>query len=61
VGQNNHIISHLQFVDETIDFKEVTMSNIWTMKVIFTLFELASGLKENYDKSHLIYVRVNND
>jgi hypothetical protein len=28
VGQNNHIISHLQFVDETIDFKEVTMSNI---------------------------------
>ncbi|GKV04732.1 hypothetical protein SLEP1_g16845 [Rubroshorea leprosula] len=57
VGNDDIMVSHLQFADDTIFFEEATDENIWAIKRIVRSFELVSGLKINYAKSQLMGVR----
>lgn len=58
-GSSKVIISHLQYVDDTILVGEACDVNFWTMKAILLFFfELVSGLKINYHKSCLVGVTV---
>ncbi|GKV43294.1 hypothetical protein SLEP1_g50605 [Rubroshorea leprosula] len=58
VGSGEVMVSHLQFVDDTIFFREATEENIWAIKCIVRSFELVSGLKINYAKSQLMGVNL---
>ncbi|GKU98851.1 hypothetical protein SLEP1_g11790 [Rubroshorea leprosula] len=57
-GSSNITISHLQFADDTILFGEANEQNIKAAKSIMRTFELASGLKINYNKSTSIGINV---
>lgn len=59
LGNANMKISLLQFVDDTIFFKESPRECI-TLKTILRCFELASGLKVNFHKSSLASINVKN-
>ena len=48
----------LQFADDTLFMCEDSFSNVFTMKVILRVFELASGLKVNFYKSKLAGLQV---
>jgi len=61
VGAFGLAISHLQYVDDTLFIGEVTMANMWALKTILRCFELASGLKVNFSKSHVMGVNVGGD
>ena len=52
VGSNKVEISTLQYVDDTIFFREATMENVRAIKAMLRAFELVSGLKINFVKSH---------
>ncbi|GKU89353.1 hypothetical protein SLEP1_g3500 [Rubroshorea leprosula] len=58
MGKGSLMITHLQFADDTIFFREATEENMKVVKGIMRTFELASGLKINYNKSQLIGVNV---
>ncbi|GKV27405.1 hypothetical protein SLEP1_g36578 [Rubroshorea leprosula] len=58
VGNGDLMVSHLQFADDTMFFGEATEENIWAIKCIVRTFEMVSGLKINYTKSHLMGVNV---
>jgi len=51
VGEKSVPVSILQYVDDTMFFREATMKNVKTIKSILRAFELSSGLKINYGKS----------
>lgn len=51
---SNFEISHLQFADDTVLFLEANTKSVRGIKVILKLFELASGLKINFDKSSIL-------
>lgn len=36
-------VSHLQYADVTLLMAALTLDNVWSIKVILRLFELASG------------------
>ena len=48
----------LQFADDTLFMCEDSFSNVFTIKVILRIFELASGLKVNFYKSKLAGLQV---
>ncbi|GKV25095.1 hypothetical protein SLEP1_g34588 [Rubroshorea leprosula] len=58
IGNGDVMVTHLQFADDTIFFRDATEDNIWVIKCIMRTFELASGLKINYRKSQLMGVGV---
>ncbi|GKV04742.1 hypothetical protein SLEP1_g16855 [Rubroshorea leprosula] len=58
VGNEGVMVSHLQFADDTVFFGEASEDNIKGVKTIMRIFELASGLKINFGKSHLMGVGV---
>jgi hypothetical protein len=60
VGLSGLVISHLQYVDNTLCIGKATLENLWTLKAILRGFELASDLKVNFSKICLIGVNVPN-
>jgi len=52
------IISHLQYVDDTLCIGEATINNLWTLKALLRGFKIVSGLKVNFHKSCLLGVNV---
>jgi len=61
VGEGDLVISHLQYVDDTLCIGKATVQNLWTLKAVLQGFELASGLKVNFSKSCLIGINVSRD
>ena len=58
VGRNEIECSMLQFADDTLFMCEDSFSNVFTIKAILRMFELASGLKVNFHKSKLAGIKV---
>jgi len=58
VGRAETECCMLQFVDDTLFMCEESFSNIFTIKTILRVFELASGLKVNFHKSKLAGIKV---
>lgn len=56
IGRDNVTVTHLQFADDTIIISKPTTRNVWAIKSILRLFELASGLKINFSKSRVMAV-----
>lgn len=55
VGQTyNVIISHLQFVDDTLLVGNKILANIRSLKALLIFFEVTSGLKVRFHKSVLV-------
>ena len=54
VGRGSEAITHLQFADDTILFSSSRWEEIVVLKKILRCFELASGLKNNLQKSTLV-------
>ena len=52
------ILSHLQFVDDTILFSEANLEELQCIKRLLRNFELASGLKVNFQKSLICGIGV---
>jgi len=52
------VISHLQYADDTLCIGVPMVENLWTLKAMLRGFEMASGLKLNFDKSSLVGVNV---
>ncbi|GKV19934.1 hypothetical protein SLEP1_g30130 [Rubroshorea leprosula] len=61
IGNRGMIISHLQFADDSILFGKAMEGNIWAAKSIMRIFELASGLKINIQKSQLLGMNVSEE
>ena len=51
VGSGVEVVTHLQFVDDTILFTSTNWEEITILKRILRCFQLASGLKINLSKS----------
>ena len=58
VGRNGLVISHLQYVDDTLCIGKPTVENLWALKSLLRGFEMVSGLKINFNKISLIGVNV---
>ena len=59
MGNNSlTIVSHLQFVDDTLILGDKSWANIRAMRAIPLLFQFLSGLKVNFLKSYLVGVNV---
>jgi len=58
VKRGGLVVSHLQYVDDTLCIGEPTVENLWLLKAVLRGFEMASGLKVNFHKSSLIGVNV---
>ena len=52
------MVSHLQFVDDTLILGEKLWANIRAMHAILLFFEALSGLKVNFSNSMLVGVNV---
>nr|GEV16948.1 putative ribonuclease H protein At1g65750 family [Tanacetum cinerariifolium] len=61
VGDNNVMISHLQYADDTILFKEWNKENAKSLMCILKCFKEVSMLKVNYNKSKIYGIRVNEE
>ncbi|XP_071729150.1 uncharacterized protein [Rutidosis leptorrhynchoides] len=61
VGKDKVVISHLQYADDTIFFGEWSRRNARNLMYLLECFELASGLKVNYNKSQLFGIGISND
>jgi hypothetical protein len=61
VGNNDLVVSHLQYADDTLCIGEASVANLWSLKAILRGFEMCSGLKINFWKSSLIGVNVSQD
>lgn len=53
IGHREVTVSHLQFADDTIVFCEVDGIEVQNIKRILRCFEVISGLKINFHKSHV--------
>ncbi|PNY11183.1 cysteine-rich receptor-like protein kinase [Trifolium pratense] len=58
LGRTPVVISHLQYADDTLCIEEASVNNLWSLKAILRVFEMASGLKVNFWKSGLMGVNV---
>lgn len=61
IGRKEVVISHLQFVDDSIIFCEANMEQLVSIKRGLRCFELLSGLRINYHKSVLCGYGVGNE
>ncbi|XP_071729272.1 uncharacterized protein [Rutidosis leptorrhynchoides] len=61
IGDNKVPLSHLQYADDTIFIGEWTRSNAYSLQNLLKCFELASGLKVNFNKSCIYGIGVNSD
>ncbi|XP_024634465.1 uncharacterized protein [Medicago truncatula] len=59
-AQDNVLVSHLQFADDTLLVGVKSWANVRAMRAVLLLFESISGLKVNFHKSMLFGVNVNN-
>lgn len=60
--QNNDlIISHLQFVDDTILFMIYEVEYIFNLKHIISAFKLIFGLKGNYRKMFIARINIDDE
>jgi len=57
-AQHATVLSHLQFVDDTLLLGTKSWANVRALREILTLFEAMSGLKVNFHKSMLVGVNV---
>ncbi|GKV48894.1 hypothetical protein SLEP1_g55681 [Rubroshorea leprosula] len=53
IGEGGMVVSLLQFADDTVFMGKAEVENLRTVKAILHWFELISGLKINFCKSHL--------
>jgi len=53
------VVSHLQFVDDTLLIGNKSWGNVRAMRAGLVLFEAMSGLKVNFHKSSLVGVNIN--
>ncbi|XP_071708359.1 uncharacterized mitochondrial protein AtMg01250-like [Rutidosis leptorrhynchoides] len=58
IGRDKIHVSHLQYADDTIYFRNWSDANIRNLMKLLKCFELTSGLKVNYHKSRLYGVGV---
>ncbi|GMI63974.1 hypothetical protein HRI_000066700 [Hibiscus trionum] len=58
IGDNDMLISHLQFADDLIVFRGESETEIKNLVRILRGFEIASGLKLNLKKSKIIGINV---
>ena len=58
-AQENVLVSHLQFANNTLLIGVKSWANLRAMKAVLLLFESVSGLKVNFHKSMLFGVNVN--
>ncbi|XP_071713248.1 uncharacterized protein [Rutidosis leptorrhynchoides] len=61
IGKDKVSISHLQYADDTIFIGEWSKRNVYNLQKLLKCFELASGLKVNFQKSFLYGVGVGID
>nr|GFC91674.1 LINE-1 reverse transcriptase like [Tanacetum cinerariifolium] len=61
VGDNNVLVPHLQYTDDTIFFGYWDKDNAKSLMCILKCFEEASGLKVNYNKSKINAIGVNDE
>lgn len=54
-------LSHLQYVDDTILVGKATFDNLWVLRAVLRCFEMASGLKVNFNRSCLYGLNVSDD
>ncbi|GKB79722.1 transposon TX1 uncharacterized [Tanacetum coccineum] len=59
VGENNVLVSHLQYVDDIIFFGEWNKENAKALMCILKCFEEVSGLRDNYNTRKLYSINVN--
>lgn len=53
--------SILQYADDTIIMCKNTRENLWCLKSVLRIFEMASGLRVNFHKSCLVGMNVDFD
>lgn len=58
IGDDRIMVSHLQFVDDTIIFLKANRDNISNMELCLKKFELISGLKVNMIKSCMVGIHI---
>jgi len=58
-GATPVVVSHLQFVDDTLLIRNKSWANVRAMRAGLVLFEAMSGLKVNFHKSSLVGVNIN--
>jgi len=59
VGRHNPtVISHLQFVDDTLPLGVKSWANVGALRVVLVLFEAMLGLKINYHKNMLVGINI---
>lgn len=56
LGQGEVMVSHLQFVDDTIIFYDNSQRQIRLLRCVVRCFEVVSGLRLNLGKSSLIAI-----
>ncbi|GKE05044.1 reverse transcriptase domain, reverse transcriptase zinc-binding domain protein, partial [Tanacetum coccineum] len=61
VGDNNVMVPHLQYADDTIFFGDWDKDNAKSLMCILKCFEEASGLKVNYNKSKIYGIGINDE
>ncbi|KAL4325562.1 hypothetical protein GQ457_11G020250 [Hibiscus cannabinus] len=57
-GQNSMNVTHLQFADDLMIFCEASLEQVKSIKRILRVFELASGLQLNLQKSKLFGINI---
>lgn len=61
MGSNGPVISHLQFVDDTMLFCKNNLEELKVIKGILLSFELMSGLKINFAKSQICGIGISEE
>jgi hypothetical protein len=57
-SSDSHVVrvSHLLFADDTLVFSDANPEHIFNLCLLFTWFEVVSGLKINLNKSEMVPV-----
>jgi hypothetical protein len=58
IKRGGTIISHLQYMDDTLCIGEATRDKLWALKTLLRSFQMATGLKVSLFKSFLIGVNI---
>jgi len=59
VGRNSIDVKLLQFADDTLFFSQPKFRSIMAIKMVLWCFEITSGLKVNFYRSHIGAIGVN--